>query len=181
MPQDSISVIDLANQLGKRKQTIFKVLKRAGISPAKITSLDSRGQKAAYVSREQARIIAEMVSNGSRTRAEDSSSPAISSDSEEGYFYVVSCEPDHDPGRIKVGFASNVSERLRHLKVSAPYVKLQTTWPCRRLWEKTAIECVADGCERLGVEVFRTKSIDSVIAKCEGFFSLMPKLARKNR
>jgi hypothetical protein len=51
------------------------------------------------------------------------------------------------------------------------------SWKCKFLWEKTAIDCVTDGCERLHTEVFRTNSIDRVAAKCEQFFEIMPKLA----
>ena len=48
------------------------------------------------------------------------------------------------------------------------------------LWEKTAIECVTDGCERLHTEVFRVDSIDTVIEKCDKFFGLMPSLSSEN-
>jgi hypothetical protein len=184
MQKEKISVIDLANQLGKRKQTIFKVITRLRITPVRMSGLANRGQKISYVTSEQARLIAETLANKPRG-IEDAESlsnvPVL--DFEEGYFYLVKCEPKFDPGRFKVGFASNVSERMRHLKVSAPYSELQRTWPCRRLWEKTAIECVTDGCERLGTvgtEVFRTDSMEPVLAKCQEFFSLMPKLPAKS-
>jgi hypothetical protein len=44
------------------------------------------------------------------------------------------------------------------------------------LWEKTAIDCVTEGCKQLHTEVFRTQSIEPVLQRCEQFFSLMPKL-----
>ena len=54
------------------------------------------------------------------------------------------------------------------------------TWPCRSLWEKTVIDCVCDGCERLHTEVFRVDSIDKIISKCDAFFSLVPFLGESS-
>jgi hypothetical protein len=103
---------------------------------------------------------------------EDGTDAAIA---EQGVFYLLQLEPDHDPGRFKVGFATSLPERLRTLKCSAPFIAVLATWPCKNLWEKTAIDCVTQGCERLYTEVFRTDSIDVVRQKCERFFELMPK------
>jgi len=90
-------------------------------------------------------------------------------------FYLLLLEPDHDPGRFKVGIADNFPERLRHLRCSAPMIKVVKTWPCKPLWERTVMDCVTEGCERLHTEVFRTESIKSVVDRCERFFELMPK------
>jgi hypothetical protein len=89
-------------------------------------------------------------------------------------FYLIQLEPDFDPGRFKIGFAASLPERLRHLRCSAPFAAVLKTWPCRRLWEKTAIDCVSAGCERLHTEVFRTASLDEVVGRCDGFFAIMP-------
>ena len=62
---------------------------------------------------------------------------------------------------------------------SAPFAEVVATWPCKRLWERTAIECVSDGSERIHTEVFRTASLVSVREKCERFFALMPKVAEQ--
>jgi len=91
-----------------------------------------------------------------------------------GVFYLLQLEPEHGPNRFKVGFASNLNERMRQHRCSAPFVEVVATWPCRRLWEKTAIECVTNGCKQLHTEVFRTDSIENVKSKCKQFFELMP-------
>jgi hypothetical protein len=44
----------------------------------------------------------------------------------------------------------------------------------RRLRERTAIDCVTESCDRLHTEVFRCLSLETVIAKCEQFFGMMP-------
>jgi hypothetical protein len=38
-------------------------------------------------------------------------------------------------------------KRPQTLKCSAPFTKVLATWPCENLWEKTAIDCVTQGCE----------------------------------
>lgn len=178
MSGDLISVIALANQYGKRKQTIFKVLRRLGIETKKLRGANNRGQMIAHITNEESRlVINEFQSEGIEQQISNSLPDALLVD--QGWFYLFVLEPDHDPGRFKVGFATNVSERRRALRCSAPLLKLMGKWPCKRLWEKTAIECVAEGCERLHTEVFRTTSLQTVLAKCDRFFELMPTLATK--
>jgi hypothetical protein len=180
MPDDLISVIDLANQCGKRKQTIFKVLKRLGIEPKKLPRTSHRGQAVSYISGEEARLVLNHGLSKSLVEEPNDENSGLPHDAlldEQGVFYLLVLEPDHDPGRFKVGFATSLSERLRHLRCSAPLAKVVRTWPCKRLWERTAIECVAHGCERLHTEVFRTASLEAVLSKCDRFFELMPSLS----
>lgn len=87
-----------------------------------------------------------------------------------GVFYLIQLEPDFDPGRIKLGFATNMAERLRSHKCSAPFAKIVQTWPSHVLWERTAIDSVTIGCEKLYTEVFRTENLEQLISKCEEFF-----------
>lgn len=174
--ENYISVIDVAKEVGKAKQTVFKVLKRLGIESQKMRGPDSRGQLIAYITQEESSLVKAEIQN-MRGGESDLSEPVIP---EFGVFYVVQLEPDHDPGRFKVGFASNMAERLRAHRCSAPFSKVLKTWPCRSLWEKTVIDCVCNGCKRLHTEVFRVDSIDKVISKCDAFFSLMPCLQDSN-
>jgi hypothetical protein len=181
---DLISVIDIANHYGKHKQSIFKVLKRLGIEPRKLRSTHKRGQLISYITNDEYRRLGEELSltDDSADSGHDMNHAVTDALlGEEGVFYLLLLEPDHDPGRFKIGFAQSFPERLRALRCSAPFAKLVKTWPCKRLWEKTAIECVADGCDRLHTEVFRTDSIESVLAKCEQFFDLMPQLRDRRR
>jgi hypothetical protein len=174
-----ISVIDLASQLGRRKQTVFKVLRRLNIEPTRRTSADSRGAWVSYVTDEEARLVRkELDAWPDPTGSEEAVSELdeTRSPGQQGVFYLVLLEPDHDPGRFKVGFAMSLPDRLRALRCSAPFAMVMKSWPCKILWEKTAIECVSEGCERLHTEVFRTASIEADLAKCDSFFALMPKL-----
>jgi hypothetical protein len=173
---DLISVADVANHHGKRKQTVFKVLRRLEIETTKRRDSSRKNQLVAYITQDDfKRVSVELqaiTTPDSSELGEAEADDFISA--EVGVFYLMRLEPDLDPGRFKVGFASSVSERLRHLRCSAPFATVVGTWPCRRLWEKTAIESVSAGCERLHTEVFRTASIDEIVARCERFFGVMP-------
>ena len=179
MSEEMISVIDVANQLGKRKQTIFRIARRLGISGSKRRDSTSRNQLVLYITQSDFnRIKGEILANTRRTQTNqleiDEAEDFVSA--ELGVFYVIQLEADHDPGRFKVGFAASMSERLRALRCSAPFANVIKTWPCRRLWEKTAIECVTAGCKQIHTEVFRTDALETVVAKCERFFGMMPVL-----
>lgn len=91
-------------------------------------------------------------------------------------FYLIQLEPELDPLRIKLGFATDVNERLRSHKTSAPLAELVQTWPCKLLWEKTAIECITNGAEQMYTEVFRVDNLEETIALADRFFDLMPSL-----
>lgn len=171
------SVRDFAEQNGLRKQTVFKVLKRLGINASKSRGNDqSRGQLVSYITGDDARRILDAVGCVVRQEVGDADLP-FASLYDIGVFYLLCLEPKHDPGRFKVGFAVNISNRLRQLRCSAPFARIIRTWPCRGLWEKTAIESVTNGCERLHTEVFRASSLESVGRKCDEFFGLMPIIA----
>ncbi|MGA3262803.1 MAG: hypothetical protein ABSC47_02020 [Terracidiphilus sp.] len=180
MESEHISVIDLASELGRRKQTIFKVIKRLNIETQRLSTTNSRGQLVHHVAVDDAKRIREELTppnigldDGTATDNDISDEQILS---QRGVFYLLQLEPKHDPGRFKVGFATDLAERLRHHRCSAPFAAVVKSWACRSLWEKTAIDCVTDGCERLHTEVFRTMSINTVITKCEQFFELMPRL-----
>lgn len=175
-----ISVIDLAAQLDRRKQTLFKVIYRLGIETVRQPNGSSRGATLAYVTHADAvRIQDALSSPGSGEDDSIEDGDESYAPTQKGVFYLLVLEPKHDPGRFKVGFATNLSERLRTHRCSAPFATVVKSWPCKSLWEKTAIECVSVGCERLHTEVFRTTSIEAVLAKCEQFFDLMPSLSGK--
>lgn len=174
MSGETISVIDVAKSLGKQKPHIFKILGRLGIGTVKEKSSTAKGQKIAYITTDDYDRIKEYLAG-----SEDDSEALAAQPDVGGVFYLIQLEPEHDPGRFKLGFATNIEERLRSHKTAAPFSKVLKSWPCKLLWEKTAIECASQGCVRLHTEVFRTESIDEVRARCEQFFKLMPGLRSK--
>jgi hypothetical protein len=114
-----------------------------------------RAKLRSYITEREAQMVldalASMMSARAAAEGESTSVPEAAL-YDIGVFYLLSLEPEHDPTRFKVGFASNLNERFRQHRCSAPFAKVVKIWPCRRLWEKTAIECVTDGCEQLHTE-----------------------------
>jgi hypothetical protein len=171
MNSELISVIDVAKSLGKHKARVFKILGRLNIETVKEKNSEARGQKIAYITMDDYDRVRECFSE-----SEEVSDSLILQSDIGGVFYLIQLEPEHDPGRFKLGFATNIDERLRKHKTAAPFSKLLKTWPCKLLWEKTAIECASQDCIRIHTEVFRTESIETVLSRCEQFFKLMPKV-----
>lgn len=176
MSEEQISVIDTAKTLGKHKQSIFKVLKRLSIVPTKQRHSEHGNQKIAYITMEEFNRVADHVWSGQNSvEKENTGEINLMND---GLFYLIQLEPTHDPGRFKIGFTSSMTERLRQLKCSAPLLKLVDTWPCRPLWEKTAIDCISADCERIHTEVFRIDDIEKIREKLGRFFALMPDIKK---
>lgn len=174
MKNELIPVSQVTSELGKQKSHIFKVLDRLGIERILQKSVKAKGQKVALISAEDYARVKEYFSGTNS----DTQETIFDSDSG-GVFYLIQLEPEHDPGRIKLGFATNIEERLRSHKTAAPFSKVVKTWPCKLLWEKTAIESISQGCERLHTEVFRSESIEEIQSRCEKFFALMPTIEDK--
>jgi hypothetical protein len=175
--ENRLAVIELAEELQIRKQTIFKVAKRLGIQTNWRKESARGGQRIATVSQAEATLIRNELrrTRSSTTDDQNVSLPALLSD-EVGVFYIIQLEPNHDSGRFKVGFTTDLDDRIRKHRCSTPFAQCLKNWPCRRRWERAAIDCVTNGCERLHTEVFRTTSINDVIGRSNEFFQLMPAL-----
>ena len=148
----------------------------------RIVRESSRGnQKVATVTRLEATAITNELR---RPRSSNSNAINTSVNSasdflgeEIGFFYLIQLEPEHDPKRFKVGFTTELQERLRKHLCSAPFAKYVKHWPCRRGWERTATDCITNRCDHLREEVYRASSLVDVIGIAERFFTLMPTLA----
>lgn len=181
LTQERIAIVDLADDLQVRKQRIFKILPRLGIRPTQQRDATRGNQNVATVSiTEAATIRAEILPSPNAAEAENSqpvgSLAAFASD-DIGFFYLIQLEPDHDPGRFKVGFTMDLDARLRKHRCAAPFAQYVKSWPCKRVWERTVIDCVTSGCERLHTEVFRVAPLEQLVGRAQSFFAIMPKLA----
>ena len=168
----SIAVAELADELGTYKQTIFKIAKRLAIQPVKRREPTRGNQLIALVSEADAAAIRVAFAEG--RSGVQGTSEIVEFAPDEGWFYLIQLEPEHDPGRFKVGFTTDLDGRLRHHRCSAPFAVYKKTWPCRRSWERTAIDCMTIGHEQLHTEVFRGSSLDEVAARGDQFFMVMP-------
>lgn len=96
---------------------------------------------------------------------------------EDGVFYLIQLEPEHDPGRVKLGFTTDLDGRLRKHRCSAPFGQCLKAWPCLRRWERAAIDPITAGLEQLHTEVFRAGSMEQVVSSADRFFAVMPMVA----
>ena len=174
---DRIAIVDLADDLQVRKQRIFKLLPRLGINPNQRREANRGNQNVATVSPgEAAAIRAEILKSSGSASGVSSGTVGASYSDDVGFFYVVQLEPEHDPGRFKVGFTMDLDGRLQKHRCAAPFARYLHSWPCRRVWERAAIDCVTEGCERLHTEVFRAKQSEELSGRAAKFFAMMPKL-----
>jgi len=172
---DRIAIVDLADELQVGKQWIFKLLKKLEIQATPRRESDRGGQNVATVTAAEAALIRDRLQQSRVRKSQlDGESGDEASVISDGVFYVIQLEPTFDPCRIKVGFTTDIEGRLRKHRCVAPLAQCVKTWPCRPLWERTAIDCVTVGCEQLHTEVFRAVSLSDVISRAEAFFSIMP-------
>ena len=167
---DRIALPELADELQCHKQSLFKIVKRLGVVPVKRRDSDRKNQMVATVTPDEALIIRREFLTRTKTDAGDDE--ALIAD--DGVFYIIQLEPEHDPGRIKLGFTTDLEGRLRKHRCSAPFAQCLKTWPSRRAWEHTVIDCITHGLEQLHTEVFRTSSLEEVMQKADRFFAIMP-------
>jgi hypothetical protein len=175
MDEDRIAIVDLADELQVRKQRLFKVLKRLGITATQRRDSGRRGQNVAVINATDAAAIRTELGRLAPVGPQDGTTVPVFLD-DVGFFYLIRLEPNHDPGRFKVGFTTELDGRLQKHRCSAPFAEYMKTWPCRRVWERAAIDCATDGCEKLHTEVFRTTALDKVATRADTFFSVMPSL-----
>lgn len=171
MNEKYISVTKIAQEHGRSRQVIHKVIKRLGIETSKMKSTEFRGQAASHIAVADYERLAEALEVSSDAGG------AFVTGTSQGVFYLIQLEPEFDPQRIKVGFATDLNERMRSHKTSAPLARLVKFWPCKLLWEKTAIDCITEGAEQLHTEVFRVVDIEATVRQADNFFALMPDLS----
>lgn len=167
--EEYVSIKELAAELGMDRSHARRYVLNLGLEPVKRRTPDSGGQPTLTVSSEEADFIR-------RTRKEQGflgSAKAVTT--EAGFFYAIQLVPDLDPNRIKLGFADNVETRLAQHRTSAPTASLLKSWPCKRSWERTAIDAlVAVGGRLLLNEVFEFSDVDAVLKRADEFLALLP-------
>jgi len=101
-----------------------------------------------------------------------------------GYFYAIELAPETTPGRIKLGWASDVERRLRqHRKEKhSPLACVLHTWPCAFGLEKSIIRAATlCGCEHVEGETFDVASVEILIATVSAFLADAPDISPSKR
>jgi hypothetical protein len=165
MDDEMVSVIDIANELGKRKQSIFKVLNRLNIERNFEKSEASRGQRIAYITLEDyRRVKAYYVDASSNAEV-----PITLVDSDTGaLFYLIQLEPRYDPGRFKLGFATNIEERLRSHRTSAPFQNYSRLGPANYYGKKLLLNVPRKPARGF---IQRSSGLNQSVRSCLGLIS----------
>jgi DNA-binding MarR family transcriptional regulator len=94
--------------------------------------------------------------------------PAPSSRNE--LFYCVELHPGH----YKIGWTSDIEQRLKAHRTTNPNLRRVKSWPCKREQdaEATRYAMTFQGLQKLGPETFRTRDIESVVNYLDQFFNM---------
>jgi hypothetical protein len=170
MSESYIPINDIAHTLGMDKSRARRYILENGFSFVRIRTRDSKGQLTLALSPEDTEeVIRLRRSQGFNLAAQ------VAVIIDRGAFYIIQPVPDLDPRRVKLGFATNVQQRLNSYRTLSPTAALLKQWACRVAWEKTAIDSITrSGCIGIGGEVYTCDDIDEVVAHGDAFFALMP-------
>ena len=169
MTEDFVSLKLLAAELGLDRSNMRKYVLKTGVRSHKRRTPDSAGQLTLAVTATEADLI--------RTRRREQgflegSRPIVT---EVGVFYIIQLVPELDSNRLKFGFAEDIQNRVAQHRTSAPTAKVVKTWPCRRSWEGTVIDCVAAaGCRLILNEVYECNDLATVVERADAIFGLLP-------
>ena len=96
--------------------------------------------------------------------------PAPSSRNE--LFYLIDLYPGHTD-IYKIGWTSDIEQRLRTYRTTSPNLHRVKSWPCKREQdaEATRYAMTFRGLERLGPETFQTSDIETVVNYLDQFFN----------
>lgn len=164
-----VSIKKLAEQLGMDRSHARRYVLKLGFHPKKRRTADSANQLTLTLTASEAEAAL------SRRREMGFLNSGRPLNNEHGVFYVVQLIPELDPKRLKLGFAVDLNERMSQHRTAAPTAKCLRTWPCRRAWESTVMDCITkSGCALIINEVYETNDIDELFHAGDSFFSLMP-------
>lgn len=165
-----VTIQELANELGMDRSSLRRYVLKNGFTPVSIRGQDSRGQLTLAFTSEDAEAVRAL-----RTKQGFSATFRAPVDNGHGFFYVIQLIPELDPLRVKLGWTNDVGSRLDAHRTAAPTAELVKSWPCRKSWEIAAMHSVTRvDCTHIANEVYRCNDIDSLVARCDQFFAIMP-------
>lgn len=169
MADEYISIKHLAEKLGMDRSHARRYVLKLGFKPQKRRTVDSGNQLTLTVTEQEAESILK------RRQEQGFTAEGKPVESESGVFYVIQLVPELDPRRIKLGFAVDLNDRLVQHRTAAPTARVAKSWPCRRSWETTVMDCLSSvACRHILSEVFECTAIDDLIARGNELFTILP-------
>ncbi len=164
-----VTLKDLAKDINMDRSHARKFVKRLGIEFRRVRDSKSGNQLVLAVTDAEAQLI-----RSARAQAGFSGEAGTELEAVSGVFYIIRLVPELDPRRLKFGFAADLSTRLAQHRTAAPTASVVRSWPCRRSWESTVIDCLSGLCTLIASEVYEADSVDDVTRKADALFALMP-------
>jgi len=169
MSDEFVSLKQLADELEMDRSHARRYVLRLGVTPHKRRTPDSQNQLTLAVDINEA----ELIRTKRREEGFIGSTKPIAK--EAGTFYVIHLIPELDPGRLKLGFADDLNSRLAQHRTAAPTAVVARSWPCKRAWEGTVMDCLTGAnCRLIMNEVFECDDVDLLLARADQLFALLP-------
>src|SRR5262245_42995636 len=173
MSTEFVFLADLARQMGMERSNARKYILDLGFHFTKIRSREKNNALMLALSVEDAESILARRQHagfhGDQIPLNDANG--------HGVFYIVQPLPRLDPQRLKLGFTGSIEQRMLSYRAICPEAVVLQTWPCKAIWEKTAIAAISRGAsEQLGQELFRCPDVENILQQAHTFFSMLPVL-----
>ena len=92
----------------------------------------------------------------------------------ESIFYLILIAPDLSEYRVKLGFTTNLEQRLTSYKTICPNVKVVKTWECNKEWEKAIIDMAITNKDKIiGEEVFDVNDVALLVDRIDNIFAML--------
>ena len=168
MSADFVTLRQIAEDIGMDRSHLRRFVIDSGIEAFKVRIQESQNQQTLAVSCEDA----EKIKNLRRDFTADPVRPVAETD---GYFYMIRLVPELAPSRIKFGFTNSLKARLSAIHTAAPTAEIEKWWPCKRYWEKAAIDCATlSDSTLIGGEVYEFANVAAVRNRLDDFFAMLP-------
>lgn len=169
-----MSIKHLAEKLGMDRSHARRYVLKLGFKPQKRRTPDSGNQLTLTITAQEAEAILRHRTDRGFTEKGN----AV--ESEAGMFYVIQLVPELDPKRVKLGFAIDLNDRLTQHRTAAPTAKVLKSWPCKRSWEVTVMDCLTTvACRHILNEVFECDGLDDLVTKGDELFRILPDPKRR--
>lgn len=160
---DYVPVSQLANDIGRDRSTVHKMLKRRDdIEVVMKRTLDSGNQTTAHISKDDYDRLLEERKDF--YQPQEAGGP--------GVFYMIAVWPGLPA--YKFGFTTDMAGRAASHRTMAPQLEVVKTWPCGKDMELAALKAVDKvAVARIGPEMFELDYEDMVLERLDRLFDLI--------
>ncbi len=171
---DYVTLEQIAHDMGLDRSNTRKYILKKGFTFLQVRTKEARGQMVNALTVEDAEAVKET------RRKEGFTYNTIIAENGKGYFYVIQLVPELSAARIKVGYASDIQQRLAAHRTASPTAELVKHWPCKITWERAAIDSLTRmGCRLIANEVYDCSDISTLVELGDSFFAIMPKMGER--